>query len=117
MRISDWSSDVCSSDLAADFAISVQVFTCLADGRFDVPDALVLVELAHQVQRLLELALDVGIKLHAGLQTPEEVGREREIAEVCHMVAFAADAFIDAEYLLDDDDRRDRKSKRLNSSH
>ena len=43
--------------------------------------ALVLVELLHQAERLLELLGHVGIELDAGLEPPEQVRREREIAE------------------------------------
>src|SRR3546814_17648545 len=61
MRISDWSSDVCSSDL-------------------------------------------VGVQLHARLHAPEKIGRKREIAFGRPSVAHLANARIDAENLLNDDD-------------
>ena len=82
-----------------------------ADRRLDVADALVLVEAVHQVERLLELGPDVGIELDSGLEPPEQVGREREIAVLRPVVALAPDALVDPEYLLDDDDRRRAASR------
>jgi hypothetical protein len=56
-----------------------------ADRRLDVPDALVLVEPAHQVERLLELVGHVGIELDFRLEPPEQVGSERQIALLAHL--------------------------------
>jgi hypothetical protein len=78
------------------------------DGRFDVPDALILVELAHQVERTLEFGFDVRIELHSGFEAPEQVGGHGEIAFLSQLVALAPDTGIDAEDFLDDDDRRFR---------
>src|SRR3546814_7631166 len=87
MRISYVSSDVCSSDLAR-----------------------ILVELAHQPQRTLEFGGDIGIEFDRWLEPPEQVGRQRKIARFGQPVALAADAGIDPENLLDDDDRRARRA-------
>ena len=83
----------------------------MADRRLDVGDALVLVEPAHQPERLLELGLDVGIELDPGLEPPEQVGREREIAVGGEPVALAADSRVHAEDLLDHHDRRARLAR------
>ena len=61
----------------------------------------------------LELVGHVRIELDARLEPPEQVGREGEIALLGPMVAFAPDALVDPEYLLDDDDRRPGRSLRL----
>jgi hypothetical protein len=42
---------------------------------------LVLVELLEKAERLLELLRHVGIELDARLEPPEQVGRERDIAQ------------------------------------
>jgi hypothetical protein len=85
--------------------MGAEPLACGLDRRLDVANALVLVELPHQSERELELSGHIGIKLHARLDPPEEVGREREIAKACPMVALTADALIDPENLLDHDHR------------
>src|SRR3546814_4437403 len=74
MRISDWSSDVCSSDLAdrADLAVAAQRRARGADRRLDVAHARILVELAHQPQRTLEFGADIGIEFDRWLERSEE---------------------------------------------
>src|SRR5262249_41584212 len=45
-------------------------------------------------------------ELHAGLEPPEEIGHQREIAVARQIVGDVAHHLIDAEDLLDDDDAR-----------
>ena len=68
----------------------------------------ILVELAHPAERRLKLIGNVGVELDPRLEPPEQIGRDRQIARLGELVAFAADAGIDPENLLDDDDRRAR---------
>jgi hypothetical protein len=79
-----------------------------AGSRLYISYALVLVELLHQAERALEFVRNVGVELDAGLEPPEQVGRQRQIAQGGPMVAFAANALVDPEYLLDHDDRAAR---------
>src|SRR3546814_5167738 len=85
------------------------------DRRLDILDPVVGVILAEIAERLLEFGFDIGAELDPGGEAPEDVGRDRQIALGRPVVAFLADAFIDAEDFGDDDE--DRKSTRLNSSH
>jgi hypothetical protein len=75
--------------------------------------ALVLVELLHQAERLLELLGHVGIELDAGLDPPEQVRGDADIAEARPVIAFAANPLVDPEYLLDHHDRALGRALRL----
>src|SRR3546814_10319746 len=101
MRISDWSSDVCSSDLGAGFAAQ-QIFLALLDaGLADLgqPEERAFVGGA---QFLLADATDIADEVRRG-------GPER-------VVAGQAGIDVDARKLMAID-LVDRKSTRLNSSH
>ena len=79
------------------------------DRRFDIANALVLVELPHQIERALEFWLDVGIELYPRLEPPEQVGRDGEITVLGQSVALAADAGVHSEDFLDHHDCRARR--------
>src|SRR3546814_6344330 len=109
MRISDWSSDVCSSDLAGE-GILAELLDAEADA------LLVDVDVEHLDLDDVTLAVLLGGFL--ARQVPVEVG------EVHHAVDLAGQADEAAELgdVLDlalqlGADRVDRKSTRLNSSH
>src|SRR3546814_7386916 len=74
MRISDWSSDVCSSDLESDPGIALlQLFAVVGEG------------LSHQLSRLpgelqAELLSLVGLKPHPALPARSE---ERRVGKEC----------------------------------
>ncbi len=76
------------------------------DCRFDVADATVLVESAHQIERAVEFALHVGIELDARLEPPEQVRRDGDVSVFGQPVALAADAGVHPEDLLDHDNCR-----------
>ena len=90
---------------AADLSALREPRARVADRCLQVGDGPVLVEPLHQPERLLELLGQVGIELDARLDPPEQVRRDADIAQRRHMVALAANALVDAENLLDDDDR------------
>src|SRR3546814_1382048 len=99
MRISDWSSDVCSSDLAVNLDVATSVLGGLASSRLD-----------NELVKKQQLAVAVS----AGLQAFEKVGLVEVYADVKPGVDPAvAGRALDRqiEKLLD------RKSTRLNSSH
>src|SRR3546814_7708868 len=110
MRISDWSSDVCSSDLVAAVGIEADFLQRGDDHR------LALVPGAAQVMDLQALGNDladrearaeraIGIledDLHGAAQRPQVL-----VAEALDGLAVEADGALG----------RDRKSTRLNSSH
>ena len=81
----------------------------MVDGRFDIADALILVEFAHQVERTLEFRFDIGVEFDTGFEPPEEIGCDREIAILGQLVAFAADSRVHAEDFLDHEDRGARR--------
>src|SRR3546814_4126451 len=100
MRISDWSSDVCSSDLANPMKIAV------------------LKEQAADEQRVSATPETVKkfIGLGATLAVEQGAGESASIADADYtaagaMVGSRADVLKDADIILD------RKSTRLNSSH
>src|SRR3546814_9789003 len=98
MRISDWSSDVCSSDLFDLDAEMLDAFGRMAVGRDRKVDA-----------RIIEHPFRV-VGLHHRRLAGEQRGIETDrLVEICnpdvHMQAFHADFL------------SDRKSTRLNSSH
>src|SRR3546814_3403288 len=114
MRISDWSSDVCSSDLIAAEAILVELLV-----RFDIPqpaavgadlvgedDAAVIV-----IPDAAEFELEIDEADADAREQPaqEIVGADRQIGDVVHLLlarpAEAGDMLVD------------RKSTRLKSSH
>src|SRR5204863_457579 len=94
----------------ADLAAIAEQRPGAPDRCFDVADAGVLVEFAHQSERLLELFGHVWIELDAGLQSPEQVGCEAEIALGCPVVALPADAGVHSENLLDHDNCSARRA-------
>src|SRR3546814_5991663 len=97
MRISDWSSDVCSSDLA----VTLQRLFQVAAQRRAVLG--LLFEDGLLAQQVAVLALDIvakGLVHRLGLQL--QVGGPAQQAE---------------QALAQVDQAQDRKSKRLNSSH
>src|SRR3546814_1830173 len=105
MRISDWSSDVCSSDLGAEHEQAARGLHLLAlrldlglDSRFG---RVTLRAFGHVLQFVEDAELDIAAKLDVGA-APGHVGRDRDPALAAR---------------LGDDMRLDRKSTRLNSSH
>src|SRR3546814_1594850 len=81
MRISDWSSDVCSSDLleegmAADDAI-VAHHAAIHDGRSDADQAIVADRAAvdRAVMGDRAMGADIGAALAADMQHREKIGR------------------------------------------
>src|SRR3546814_10395351 len=106
MRISDWSSDVCSSDLGLDAAWLAEID---AAGQFTHD---------HDV----EAADDVGLQ-RAGLDQRVEAFRRTQVGEQVHFLAQAQQAalglLVEGQVvpLRATDSAQDRKSTRLNSSH
>src|SRR3546814_8276288 len=107
MRISDWSSDVCSSDLHRFVAAGVDV---AADGLVDLD------RLEHA-----DAALESGAAARlAALGTPDDgadVEPEHRRDAVVGLDGFAAIVAKFAHKALRKDGAEDRKSTRLNSSH
>src|SRR3546814_10898922 len=107
MRISDWSSDVCSSDLlpgcpdAAGERLDVDLMADAGAGRHDPEIVEVLLRPA---QEAVAAAVALELQVQIGLD-----GVRRAVA-VHH------DGVVDDQVGLDDR-REDRKSTRLNSSH
>src|SRR3546814_8416336 len=82
MRMSDWSSDVCSSDLVADVVLHVDL---------DLHDVLVAGQDRHVVAEGLDLGSgDLGHALDRPRQLEVRAGLEdpRELAEAQHHTAF-----------------------------
>jgi hypothetical protein len=93
----------------ADFAVITQGRTRRLDRGLDILDALILIELPEQSKGFLQFGRDIGVQLDMGTDPPEQVWRIGQIARLGPIVAFLADAFVDAEDFLDDDDRRGRR--------
>src|SRR3546814_7883504 len=109
MRISDWSSDVCSSDLfiqrrlfLEDPILRASLTTNLGFSWEDVTD---LISISPSQRRILEAARREGLK--SGFTVPANIPGE---AHGSCSFACAKDRAFPTEYL-------DRKSTRLNSSH
>src|SRR3546814_1280726 len=105
MRISDWSSDVCSSDLAfCERFENAGCEACQAQTPFDETDC--EAEAARHF-------FDRGTRVDDRCEGLRLIGRvHRETLEVLGEAGFAHFAF-----LAFNDKARDRKSTRLNSSH
>src|SRR3546814_4473577 len=101
MRISDWSSDVCSSDLIA--ATAVIVFMFVTYGRFGL-----YADLAVTIN--IFVILGVMALLNATLTLPG-------IAGFVLTIGTAVDANVLINERIREERHRDRKSTRLNSSH
>src|SRR3546814_950437 len=118
MRSSDWSSDVCSSDLDVETEPSIEPFGLEADfiGR-DVFGLEQDIRLRRREGHILEAAaLEAGreARIDAGVGA-ELVGRDDARVE-----ALIGCAVVDCEWHRDERNARtrvDRKSTRLNSSH
>src|SRR3546814_1980236 len=102
MRISDWSSDVCSSDLAAEVGAGVLPVGVEEE----------VVELARQVVVVGDVLLRFADRVVL-LQAPD-VAAERE-AELHQRIALEVEVV--ARQQRDEVAQGDRKSTRLNSSH
>src|SRR3546814_5130219 len=101
MRISDWSSDVCSSDLGAD---------CLARGLADAEETLQHLLADQQVG---DLAVELAVEPR---DQPADLGPLRRVA--LQQRRFRADLLeVFGDRGGDGDGGADRKSTRLNSSH
>ena len=97
----------------ADLEVRAMLVADRLDRRFDIANAAVLVEPAHQVKRLAHLVGNVGVQLDTGRDLVEKIGRDGQIACLGQRVALAADTGIHAEDFLDDDDRGGRLTFRL----
>src|SRR3546814_9199970 len=98
MRISDWSSDVCSSDLGA-----------LADAELRQGEGAGAVRADAEAAALLRVEHHVGVveeMLRDGDLGPLQVQAQAEVVGLLHRVGIPQRRA-----------RRDRKSTRLNSSH
>src|SRR3546814_4094854 len=107
MRISDWSSDVCSSDLAAELDATVAGTGCRVRLHSGIHSGVVLVSAGDLVRGRYEILGDAtNIAAHlCDLAAPDEI--------VASETALGLDlGFFDASPR-----RLDRKSTRLNSSH
>src|SRR3546814_9477604 len=113
MRISDWSSDVCSSDLAAlDHAAEGRLRHVEAATEVDAHDIVPIV-VAHARQRAV--AGDAGV-VDDDVDRPEFLGDGGAIVEARLMIADVPLARGDPGP-VGERPRLDRKSTRLNSSH
>src|SRR3546814_1050348 len=103
MRISDWSSDVCSSDLLGHVRTPALLERFVGDVLFDAADryrAEAVIERARTfTQPILRTDTTADIRQRVGLM--QELGRQQQIA------------FLDQLQPVG----KDRKSTRLNSSH
>src|SRR3546814_9676715 len=124
MRISDWSSDVCSSDLAAEFGFAGNLFFAEQLNSFgDAPrfcDA--FDDLSSCLVANFWIAMEQAEPSRLMLQIAGEPGDAQEILDMSGLVdANAADDGIRNstrdKLSLDAASHRDRKSTRLNSSH
>src|SRR3546814_13335213 len=76
MRISDWSSDVCSSDLPGSVALKATVnqrskgYAIFANGEFDLSDQFTLIAGIRGSRDLKSIQQDNGIYLPTNLATP-----------------------------------------------
>src|SRR3546814_9515986 len=113
MRISDWSSDVCSSDLifaALADPTRLRIMTLLRSMELSVGElAQVLGQSQPRVSRHLKILADAGLvdRRKEGAWTFVALGREQRVKP-----ALAA-----IDLWGEDEPERDRKSTRLNSSH
>src|SRR3546814_3961014 len=106
MRISDWSSDVCSSDLAQARKAQLHV---VADVAADVEAGVA----TDQVPAVLDV---VGLgDLHVALDRATAGRGQGELGDLVMAAALVLDRELDA--LVRDRLDQDRKSTRLNSSH
>src|SRR5690348_15400578 len=78
----------------------------IVDRGLDVPDAGVLIEATHQVEGALPLRIRAIAELHARLQAPEQIGREREITARGKFVRDRSHHAVDAEDFLNHDQSR-----------
>src|SRR3546814_10622593 len=101
MRMSDWSSDVCSSDLDADVAQHVRMHHAAAEH----------FQPARRAVRLLPGDVDFGRRLGEGEVAGAEAHLEVALEERAHEFGQRALEVGEAGVLVD------RKSTRLNSSH
>src|SRR3546814_8143547 len=122
MRISDWSSDVCSSDLADIAALSHDLQTLRDKGTVqsakggDVGNRTE----CNQVQQINEARFGTLVKIAAPTQFTEQCRAQQESDANCRQVPmrYAHIAFVKpvgVDQCMGD--RKDRKSTRLNSSH
>src|SRR3546814_2525395 len=100
MRISDWSSDVCSSDLAVAHDAEARL-RC----RLEIDRLLVQLELAGLDLRQVEDVVDQAQQVRAA------------VVDVDGVLAVPLIAHRAEQLVLDDFGEPDRKSTRLNSSH
>src|SRR3546814_9156255 len=107
MRISDWSSDVCSSDLRLQTSLNLALGSALATIGLTIPAVAILSIVADMP---ISLGLDAKstvllfLSLIVSVQTLAN-GRTTVLQGVIHLMLFAIYLFTD------------RKSTRLNSSH
>src|SRR3546814_3450910 len=111
MRISDWSSDVCSSDLRARQQVAVGAIECAPDEPFDARGD----EIGQT--RVIGFAQIMAVEIFELF----EVEARRRAADMSEVEPFgrlrAADDFVVAMPPAEAEEIIDRKSTRLNSSH
>ena len=90
-----------------DFAAAGRLARCL-DGRFQIANALILVEFGDEAQGLVHLFGNVGIQFDMGFDPPEQVGGIGDIAGLRPGIGFPANALIHPEDFLNNDDRGGR---------
>src|SRR3546814_8707307 len=116
MRISDWSSDVCSSDLNAlfeAFEVGQQQFGL---DRLGVGDGIDLVlDMLNVV--ILETAQDMDDRVDFADVAEKLVAEPFALRRAAHEAGDVDESELRRDDLLAARDRRDRKSTRLNSSH
>src|SRR3546814_8169836 len=116
MRISDWSSDVCSSDLVVACGDPTEVFDT-AEGIFDEVPATVAVLIVSDGSLAVAAIRNDGAGAILAQGRPQPVC---VVALVDEQVAHRSGAFEQCRcslHIADIASRQDRKSTRLNSSH
>src|SRR5690606_10312224 len=87
-----------AAEAEADAANSVSALIAQpADRCFNVLDPEIGVILTEVAERLLKFGLDIGTELNPGGETPEDIGRDREVALGRPIIAFLANARVHAE--------------------
>src|SRR5438270_2655639 len=84
--------------------LAVFIAAQMKNGRLDVFDAEINIELSHQLERTVHVRFVPIIELHTRLEAPEQIRRECEVAVRRVAVGDRAHESVDTEDFLDDDD-------------